>query len=52
MRLGDVSYNAAMTFLLTISAITAASLCLAASGAVVDRKLMGSAGLRQPAADS
>ena len=36
----------------TISALTAARLPLAAGSAVAGRKLMGSAGLRQPAAHS
>ena len=36
----------------TIFALTAARLPLAASSAVAGRKLMGSAGLRQPAAHS
>jgi hypothetical protein len=36
----------------TITAITAARLPLAAGDAVAGRKLMGSAGLRQPAAHS
>lgn len=49
---GKASYNAVMAFLPTITAHTAACLPLAAGDAVAGRKLMGSAGLRQPAAHS
>lgn len=46
------AYNRAMRFLPTLTALTAARLLLAAGSAVAGRKLMGSAGLRQPAAHS
>ncbi|WP_281193151.1 hypothetical protein [Hydrogenophaga palleronii] len=41
-----------MAFLLSISEFTLASLPSLAGAAVAARKQMGSAGLRQPAADS
>lgn len=46
------AYNAAMALLPTITALTATRLAIAAGDAVAGRKLMGSAGLRQPAAHS
>lgn len=46
------AYNAAMALLPTITALTACRLAFAAGDAVAGRKLMGSAGLRQPAAHS
>jgi len=46
------AYNAAMALLPTITALTATHLAIAAGDAVAGRKLMGSAGLRQPAAHS
>ena len=45
-------YNARMAISLTITAHPAACLPLVAGDAVAGRKLMGSAGLRQPAAHS
>ncbi|WP_300215191.1 hypothetical protein [Rhodoferax sp.] len=46
------SYNDHMAFHPTITANTAVCLSFVAGGAVAGRKLMGSAGLRQPAAHS
>ena len=51
-RTGMTAYNAAMAHLPTITALTAFRLAFAAGDAVAGRKLMGSAGLRQPAAHS
>lgn len=49
---GRSAYNERMAFHPTITAHTAGGLSLAAGDAVAGRKLMGSAGLRQPAAHS
>lgn len=51
-RFRKVAYNATMAHLPTITALTACRLAFAAGDAVAGRKLMGSAGLRQPAAHS
>jgi hypothetical protein len=50
--MGSAAYNAAMAFVLTLTALTASRLAFAAGDAVAGRQLMGSAGLRQPAAHS
>ena len=52
MAFSKPSYNESMVFYPTLTAYTAARLSLMAGADVVDRKLMGLAGLHQPAAHS